>query len=139
MAVLVGCAFLLVVVGAIVGRTWPVEQGPDRPYMLVLRDDAAQSDVEDLHALLESLPSIQGVVYVSKAQALERFKRQAAGSPGLLEALDATANPLPASLDIHFSDQSETTFQEFLRTVEQWSGFHRTVADSGDPEWWFRY
>ena len=62
-----------------------------------LRDDADGSGVAALKVRLESDPRVQGVVYVSKDDALARARTV----PGLPQLADATeSNPFPASLDV---------------------------------------
>ena len=62
-----------------------------------LRDDADGSGVAALKVRLEGDPRVQGVVYVSKDDALARARTV----PGLPQLADATeSNPFPASLDV---------------------------------------
>jgi cell division transport system permease protein len=62
-----------------------------------LRDDADGSGVAALKVRIESDPRVQGVVYVSKDDALSRARTV----PGLPQLADATeSNPFPASLDV---------------------------------------
>ena len=62
-----------------------------------LRDDADGSGVAALKVRIESDPRVQGVVYVSKNEALARARTV----PGLPQLADATeSNPFPASLDV---------------------------------------
>ncbi|TMF95626.1 MAG: FtsX-like permease family protein [Chloroflexi bacterium] len=62
-----------------------------------LRDDADGSGVAALKVRIESDPRVQGVVYLSKNDALARARTV----PGLPQLADATeSNPFPASLDV---------------------------------------
>src|SRR5947199_412263 len=62
-----------------------------------LRDDADGSGDAALKVRIESDPRVQGVVYVSKNDALARARTV----PGLPQLADATeSNPFPASLDV---------------------------------------
>ena len=62
-----------------------------------LRDDADGSGVAALKVRIESDPRVQGVVYISKDDALARARTV----PGLPQLADATeSNPFPASLDV---------------------------------------
>ncbi len=54
--------------------------------------------MQTLQADIQKDPRVDGVTYVSKAQALERFKKRTANSPELVEQL--RGNPLPASFEI---------------------------------------
>lgn len=72
---------------------------------IFLKDGAATEDVEALQAWLLDDPMIDTVNYVSKEEALERFKEEMAGSPELVENM--RENPLPASLDVTLKDPRE--------------------------------
>jgi len=62
-----------------------------------LRDDADGSGIAALKVRIESDPRVQGVVYISKDDALARARTV----PGLPQLADATeSNPFPASLDV---------------------------------------
>ncbi len=60
-----------------------------------LKDSASEADAQQLAARWRQLPEVEGVVYISKAQALEEF-RQLAGYQEVLASL--SRNPLPAVL-----------------------------------------
>lgn len=95
---LVGTFFLT---GAIVNRVvTSFEQKVS--VSIFLKDGAAPADVQTLQADLQKDPRISGVSYVSKSQALERFKERTKNSPQLVEQL--RGNPLPASLEIQLKD-----------------------------------
>jgi cell division transport system permease protein len=72
---------------------------------IFLKDGAATEDVEALQAWLLSDEMVDTVNYVSKEQALERFKEEMAGSPEIVENI--RENPLPASLDVTLKDPRE--------------------------------
>jgi cell division transport system permease protein len=72
---------------------------------IFLKDGAATEDVEALQAWLLSDEMVDTVNYVSKEQALERFKEEMAGSPEIVENI--RENPLPASLDVTLRDPRE--------------------------------
>ena len=69
---------------------------------LFIRDDASQTDVQSLQSKLEADPLVKGVDYVSKDQALARFKVQMKQTPDVINNLEG--NPLPASLEIELHD-----------------------------------
>jgi cell division transport system permease protein len=74
-----------------------------------LKDGAASADVNALQqSLLADTVLVEGVSYTNKDQALEKFKKDMAQSPEIIQQLEG--NPLPASLDITLKDP---------RTVEQ--------------------
>jgi cell division transport system permease protein len=95
---LVGTFFLT---GAIVNRVMSsFEQKVS--VSIFLKDGAAPADVQTLQSDVQKDPRISSVSYVSKAQALARFKERTKNSPQLVEQL--RGNPLPASLEIQLKD-----------------------------------
>ena len=72
---------------------------------IFLKDGAATEDVEVLQAWLLADEMVDTVNYVSKEEALERFKEEMAGSPEIVENI--RENPLPASLDVTLKDPRE--------------------------------
>ncbi len=84
-----------------------------------IKDGAAAGDVSALQNRLAANELVKSVEYVSKDQALQRFKEQTMKeSPEIVEQLED--NPLPASLDIELHDP---------RTVEQVATLIRNDAD----------
>ncbi len=80
-----------------------------------LKDGAATEDVEELQDWLLRDELVETVNYVSKEEALERFKEEMAGSSKIVDNI--RENPLPASLDVALSDP---------RTVEDMVGKIKT-------------
>lgn len=72
-----------------------------------LKDSATPDQVNALKAKLEQVDNVQGVKYLSKKDALEEYRRQNADNPKLLEAVNETDNPLPASLQIKAKDPNK--------------------------------
>ncbi len=67
-----------------------------------LTDDARPTEREELESLLASLDEVESFEFVSKEQAVERFRSyfpELEGLPGMLES-----NPLPASVEIQIAD-----------------------------------
>ncbi len=67
-----------------------------------LTDDARPTDREELESLLASLDEVESFEFVSKEQAVDRFRSyfpELEGLPGMLES-----NPLPASIEIQIAD-----------------------------------
>lgn len=63
-----------------------------------LRDDAASAEIAGMERALSSLPEVLAVEFVTKAEALEKARREL---PEFREVLmDLEVNPLPASLEI---------------------------------------
>ena len=71
-----------------------------------LVDDVSnnQQKRDDLINDLQQLPSVKSVAFVSKDDALQRYKDQNKGNLDLLVAISQTDNPLPASLQIKPQD-----------------------------------
>jgi len=71
-----------------------------------LREDARPVDTEAAVQTLRSLPGVEAVVFVSKAEALERAVTEL---PEIAEvSSDLEVNPFPASLEVRFSPGSRT-------------------------------
>ncbi len=71
-----------------------------------LNDADTPAQISAFKAKLEQLSNVQQVTFISKEQALQQYRQENAGNPKLLEAVSATDNPLPASLDIQAKDQN---------------------------------
>lgn len=63
-----------------------------------LKDDIKPSEKDQLLKGLKGLPNVKEVKYLSKADALENYKKQNANNPQLLSAISSTDNPLPATI-----------------------------------------
>jgi cell division transport system permease protein len=72
-----------------------------------LKDSAAQADVQVLEQRVAALPEVSDVTYVSKDEALKRFRdaRAAQGEEDLTAYLDA--NPLHASLEVKLRNPTD--------------------------------
>lgn len=69
-----------------------------------LSDDVTPEQRENLLTDVKALPNVAGVRYLSKDDALERYKQQNASNPELLSAISQTENPLPATVQIKPKD-----------------------------------
>lgn len=69
-----------------------------------LSDDVTPEQRENLLNDIKALPNVAGVRYLSKDDALERYKQQNASNPELLSAISQTGNPLPATVQIKPKD-----------------------------------
>lgn len=65
-----------------------------------LKDDLEQSKVDAFIKDIEALPNVKDINYVSKEQALEKYKQDNSQNPELLSAISQTDNPLPATVQI---------------------------------------
>jgi len=67
---------------------------------IYLNDSVTDQQRIDLMNQLRALPEVRGVSYVSKDQALAEYKVENAGNKDLLQAINETGNPLPASVQV---------------------------------------
>ncbi|HSW66608.1 MAG TPA: permease-like cell division protein FtsX [Bacillota bacterium] len=63
-----------------------------------LKDSADRGDINGMIDELKGLSNVKQVTYLDKLQALERYKDQNAGNAQLLSAINATDNPIPATI-----------------------------------------
>lgn len=67
---------------------------------LYLKDSVTQAQTSKLIEQLRALPGVQHVTYLNKEQALQAYERQNAGNKQLVQAINETDNPLPATVHI---------------------------------------
>jgi cell division transport system permease protein len=94
-------------------------------FSVYLRDDISQEQRVALNTLIEAHPAVAARDYVSKADAVERFKRD---FPDLAAGLsDLPQNPLPASIEVRLlaARSDPATLESFAARLEQIAG----VAD----------
>ncbi len=65
-----------------------------------LKDSTDQARGQQFAKDLERLPNAKKVTYLSKDEALKRYREQNASNPALLSAINETDNPLPATIQI---------------------------------------
>lgn len=70
-----------------------------------LKDEASPDKVQELQDQINSWQEVESVTYISKEEALERFKQRYKDHPELIENLDQ--NPLPASFVIRLKNPEE--------------------------------
>ncbi len=109
--------------------------GQDVQISCYLRDDLPDEALFALKAELERMPEVQTVLYVSQAEALERFAESVDGMDRILADLDS--NPLPASLEVRLRPE----FQEPARVAEVASRLSRPEFEDMDysQEWVERF
>lgn len=71
-----------------------------------IKDDISVEQTKAINSKLSGMKEVQSATYISKTEALKRFKSRMQDSPGLLDAL--SGNPLPASFEVKFKDQYKT-------------------------------
>lgn len=74
---------------------------------IYLNDSVTDQQRNDLMSQLRALPEVKGVSYVSKDQALAEYKIENANNKDLLQAINETGNPLPASVQVSPVDPSK--------------------------------
>lgn len=84
-----------------------------------LADTISTDQRDQVLSELRGLPNVESVVYLSKDQALERYKQQNADNPELLNAISQTENPLPATVQIKPRDLNKIQeIKDFLSKPE---------------------
>jgi cell division transport system permease protein len=98
---------------------------------IFLKDGAAQEDILALQeAILEDSERVKGVTYVTKEEALERFREQTIESPEIVENLPG--NPLPASLEVELNDPRDVV--DVVEGIKAHPAFLDLIANPEDPE-----
>src|SRR3989344_9688541 len=92
---------------------------------------AAESDIMALKSSLESLPEVLSVEYISRDEALKRFRERHANDQLTLQALDELGdNPLEASLSIKAKDPSQyENIAKFLESPSVLGQAGATIID----------
>jgi len=82
-----------------------------------LSDDIKPDQVNELRRQLESLQNVRTTEFLSKSDALEAYKRENVNNPELLQAINQTDNPLPATIRVKPIDLNKVNeIQDFLNT-----------------------
>ncbi len=80
-----------------------------------LKDKVTDKQRNDLINNLKSIDNVQAVAYISKDQALKKYRAQNINNKDLLAAISETDNPLPASLVISPKDPNKLdTIKDYL-------------------------
>ncbi len=74
---------------------------------IYLKDSVSAQQRNALMDSLRGLSQVKGVAYVSKDQALAEYRAANAGNKDLLQAINETGNPLPASIQVDPVDPSK--------------------------------
>ena len=133
----IAIALAALVLGALLLLTWNVDQlltqwTSATEFSVFLRDDATSEQRGAIEAELDQSGVAEGREYVSKAQALTRFRRQFTELASLTNDLDD--NPFPASLEVRVRPDAERSGRAdaFVKHVATLPG----VADVRyDREW----
>jgi len=130
-------ALSVVVLGALLLVTWNVERlvvqwTPDAEFSIYLTDDATSEQRGAIEGVLDRSGATQGREYVSKDQALTRFRREFAE---LAETADSFAdNPFPASLEVRVRPEAERDGR-VARLVGEIAALPGVADVSHDREW----
>jgi cell division transport system permease protein len=97
---------------------------------IFLKDGAASPDVETLQSEIGKDPRVDGVTYVSKDEALARFKERTKSTPELVDQL--RGNPLPASLEVKLKDPR--VVKDVVASIKAMPVLSKTIGNPADPE-----
>lgn len=103
-------ALAMIVLGTLLLLTWNVERmvaqwSSAAEFSVFLRDDASSEQRGAIEAIIDGSGVIEGRQYVSKADALTRFRREFAQLASLTEGFDD--NPFPASVEVRIRREAE--------------------------------
>jgi len=103
-------ALAMIVLGALLLLTWNVERlltqwSSAAEFSVFLRDDASSEQRGAIEAVIDGSGVIEQRQYVSKADALTRFRREFAQLASLTEGFDD--NPFPASVEVRIRPEAE--------------------------------
>jgi cell division transport system permease protein len=65
-----------------------------------LKDTTTEGQGNELARAIKDLPNTKSVIYLSKSEALDRYREQNKDNPALLSAINETENPIPATIQI---------------------------------------
>ncbi len=65
-----------------------------------LNDSDTTAQTDNLIKQIRALPNVQSVQYLSKAQALANYEQENKTNTGLIQAIQETSNPIPATITI---------------------------------------
>jgi cell division transport system permease protein len=134
---IVAIALAMIVLGALLLLTWNAERllaqwTAAAEFSVYLRDDATSEERGAIEALIDESGAAAGREYVSKAEALARFRREFTELASLTSGFDD--NPFPASVEVRVRSEAEADGRAdaLVRTLAASTG----VADVRyDREW----
>ncbi len=111
-----------------------VQQITDRIDISVyLKDEVTDQRKDELVTELKGMSEVKSVDYVSKDDALEKYRKQNENNLDLLLAISQTDNPLPASLQIKPTDPNNIEpIRQFLETEDIKNLQSEQTSYSGD-------
>ena len=93
---------------------------------IYLRGDANENDIKVLMGIINRIPEVKDVKYISKEEALEVFKQKHNKDDIILQSIEELGNPLQPSLSIKMGDPN--SYQEIINQVKQ-SEYNKIVSD----------
>ncbi|MDP3940437.1 MAG: permease-like cell division protein FtsX [Deltaproteobacteria bacterium] len=90
-------------------RATAASWGGEVQIVTYLAEGLPADEVNRLSDEISRMPGVSAVKYVSRDDALERFRKDLGGQSGILDGL--SSNPLPASLDIQIRERSRAAPQ----------------------------
>jgi len=98
-----------------------------------LKDSVTPKQTQTFLQQLKQLPAVQSVQYLSKNAALQQYESQNAGNTQLLQAIDETNNPLPATVIIKPKDLNQIDqIRDFVDAPASAQLQSAPASDSGD-------
>jgi cell division transport system permease protein len=131
-------SLLLIGVSLLIGNvagSLIVKQEQKVSIQVFIKDDANQTDVEGLQRKLQTDSMVKKVDYVSKDQALARFKQQMKQSQDIVNNLEG--NPLPASIEVELHDAHNV--QKVVSTIKAAPEFKSVASPPNDPSQSIKY
>jgi len=97
---------------------------------IFLKDGTAPADVQTLQGNILRIPNVKGVSYVSKEEALKRFRERMKNTPELINQL--RGNPLPASLEVALVDPREV--KAVVTAIKKDPTLAKVIKNPANPE-----
>ncbi len=98
-----------------------------------LKDEVTTKQQRDFTQRLEALPNVSSTRYLSKDEALEAYRQENIGNQELLQAINQTDNPLPATIRVKPKDLDRVKeIQMFLNKTENKKLQSEEPSYSGD-------
>ena len=102
---------------------------------IFIKDGAPSADVNTLQTQLLNDALVEGVDYTTKEEALQKFKKDMAQSPEIIDQLEG--NPLPASLDVTLKDPR--TVEAMVLKIKKNAMFLKVADRPDNPEESLKY
>jgi cell division transport system permease protein len=134
---IVAIALAMIVLGVLLLMTWNAQRVLERwssaaEFSVYLRDSATSEERGAIEAAIDASGVTAGREFVSKAQALTRFRQEFADLASLTTGLDD--NPFPASLEVRVRPEAETNGSAEI-LVRRLSGMSGVADVRYDREW----